>query len=505
MSVPLETPKTLFDVLKIPVLGRVLRWRYGRLVLQVPFLLAAALLIYDGLTGPQRAAENLATVVPWVHYRGVLVLVLLLAGNLFCMACPFTVPRTLAKRLSIRGRRFPRVLRNKWVAIATLFAIFFIYEWLDLWASPALTAWIIIAYFVASFVLEAVFSESAFCKYVCPLGTFNFVYSTMSPSKISVKNPDICKVCVGKECVNGSYAPQQVIRLDTIPTMSTPVEVVHGPKETPGCGTELFAPQVKSNFECTLCLDCVRACPHQNIALAVRPAAQELLQPDTTSPRWDKAFLFVALAFLGMVNAFGMVPAVYDLMQTISDSLGLKALGAADWLIEGVALLVIFAVGGALLPALTLLGAAWLTRSLTRTQKKYTLRQIATTFSTVFVPVGLGVWIAHYGFHFLTGFTSIVPVTQTFLTDHGISLLGAPDWSLAVSPSIEIINLIQVILMAGGFLWSLAIANNTATRLFRRDAPLGFMPWAVAVFVFMLMVVWVFSQPMEMRGTIMFD
>ena len=40
-----------------------------------------------------------------------------------------------------------------------------------------LAAWLIVAYFVASFLLEALFTESAFCKYVCPLGTFNFVYS----------------------------------------------------------------------------------------------------------------------------------------------------------------------------------------------------------------------------------------------------------------------------------------------------------------------------------------
>ena len=129
-------PKTAFDVLRLPLIGGLLRRRYGRLMMQIPLLLVALLLIYDGFTGSPRAGENLATIAPWVHYRGLVVIALLLVGNLFCMGCPFTLPRTLAKRLSLRGRRFPRLLRNKWIAIAGLFLLFFLYEWLDLWSSP---------------------------------------------------------------------------------------------------------------------------------------------------------------------------------------------------------------------------------------------------------------------------------------------------------------------------------------------------------------------------------
>ena len=41
---------------------------------------------------------NLAGVLPWIHWRGLVVLGLLAAGNVFCMACPFMLPRTLARR-----------------------------------------------------------------------------------------------------------------------------------------------------------------------------------------------------------------------------------------------------------------------------------------------------------------------------------------------------------------------------------------------------------------------
>ena len=196
------------DALKAPLIGRALRHRHGRLALQALFTLLALALVIDGFTGPQSAARNLATVTPWVYLRGAVVIVLLLAGNLVCMGCPFTLPRSLAKRLSLAGHRFPQRLRNKWLSIFSLFALFLFYERLDLWASPWLTAWLILLYFAASFLLEALFTESAFCKYVCPLGAFNMIYSTLSPTRIAVKSQDICANCVGHECVNGSYAPQ---------------------------------------------------------------------------------------------------------------------------------------------------------------------------------------------------------------------------------------------------------------------------------------------------------
>ena len=168
MTIYRPTPQ--IDILKLPLIGRLLRWRWGRLVFQTILLLIATLLLYDGFTGPQFAPENLSTVVTWIHYRGIIVFGFLLLGNIFCMGCPFTLPRTLAKRLAIRGGRWPKVLRNKWLAIGMLFFFFWAYEYFDLFASPLLTVWVIAGYFVASFVLEALFEESPFCKICLPIG-----------------------------------------------------------------------------------------------------------------------------------------------------------------------------------------------------------------------------------------------------------------------------------------------------------------------------------------------
>lgn len=480
------------DVLRLPLVGPVLRHRQGRLALQALLSLGALALIVDGFVGPQSAARNLATVTPWVHLRGLVVIVLLLAGNLFCMGCPFTLPRSLAKRLARGGSRFPARLRNKWLAIFSLFALFFLYEYLDLWASPWLTAWLIIAYFVGSFALEAIFAESAFCKYICPLGSFNMVYSTLSPTRIAVKSADVCASCVGHECVNGSYASQPVIRLDDIPGgvagETRQIKVAHGPGGALGCGTELFAPQIRSNLDCTQCLDCVRACPHDNVSLFTRQAGAELGRAGSWSGRWDLSLLVIALAFMGLTNAFGMAPPYYALQEWLALGLGITS--------EFVVLLLIFAAGNLLLPLLASVAAAWLSRGATGFQKRDSLRDTVAAFAPAFAPVGFGIWFAHYSFHLLVGPGLIVPVIQEFLG-------GVGDWGRwSFSLDAGLIGLIQLAVLLVGFFWSLRLAQKAALRLYRRKALLGLLPWALVYLLLMLAAWQIFTLPMEMRGTL---
>src|SRR5262249_12269779 len=84
-------------LLPAPVLGPLLRARHGRRLLQGLCLLVALAVVLDGLRGPSAAPMNLAGVVPWTWWRGLTVLALLAAGNFFCLACPFMLPRELAR------------------------------------------------------------------------------------------------------------------------------------------------------------------------------------------------------------------------------------------------------------------------------------------------------------------------------------------------------------------------------------------------------------------------
>ncbi|MBO9360557.1 MAG: FesM, partial [Thermomicrobium sp.] len=194
------------DLLAIPLVGHFLRWRHARTSAQAVLLLLALLLLYDGFFGPPLAPKNLAGVLPWVHWRGFVVLSLLLLGNWFCFACPFLLPRRLAQRVFRPRRAWPRWLPGKWVAVLLLLVFFWAYEAFDLWASPFLTAWVALAYFVGAFVVDGLFRGAAFCKHVCPIGQFNFVGSLLSPTQVTIREPAVCTSCRTKDCIRGRFS-----------------------------------------------------------------------------------------------------------------------------------------------------------------------------------------------------------------------------------------------------------------------------------------------------------
>ena len=219
--------------------------------MQSALLIGALAMIADGFFGPDLAPKNLATVLGWVHFRGALVVALLAVGNLFCFSCPFVFVRDGLRRF-IRPRfTWPRALRNKWLSMGLLVAILFGYELFDLWSSPALTAALICGYFAAILIVDALFVHAPFCKWVCPIGQFNFVASLLSPFEIRARDRATCDGCKTKDCITGRKATD-------------------GTVAQRGCELALFVPQKVGNIDCTLCLDCVQACPHDNIGLLSR-------------------------------------------------------------------------------------------------------------------------------------------------------------------------------------------------------------------------------------------
>ncbi len=465
-----------FDLLAVPVLGTFLKQRWMRPVLQSILLVLAVLLILHGFLGPKLAPKNLATLLTWVHYRGLLVLALLALGNVFCMGCPLLLPRELARRFSAPVRRFPRALRNKWLGIALFAGLLFAYEAMDLWASPAWTAGLIVAYFALALLVDAFFERAAFCKYVCPIGQFNFVASTVSPFEVKVKEAATCDSCTTKDCIKGSRNEA-------------------GRIEQRGCELDLFLPRKVGNLDCTFCMDCVHACPHDNVALALRVPGEELAHDGVRSgvgrlsKRPDLAVLALLFTFGALLNAFGMVSPVYAFQEQLAQWLGTRNETAVLGVLFGLALVVE--------PVVLLCLAGTLALRAARSSEAL-LAHIAK-FAYGLVPLGLGIWAAHYAFHFLTGLWTFVPVAQAAALDVGFSL-GHPDWGRGglTAPAVKPIELGLLIM---GFFGSLAVTARIARREHGTAAPRALAPWAALQAMLLVCAIWLLAQPMEMRGT----
>ncbi len=474
------------DATRAPLLGWFLRWKHARTAVQIPLLLLAAVIVADGLFGPQVAPENAAGVGPWVQWRGLVALALLVAGNLFCMACPFMLPRRLAKKLMPATRSWPAWLRGKWLALALLVTFFWAYEAFDLWNSPWLTAWLVLAYFAAAFVVDGFFKGAAFCKYVCPIGSFNFVNALASPAEVRVRDVDVCAACETKDCITGRHA---------IDARTGEARVVQS-----GCELWLFQPRKTGNLDCTFCLDCVQACPYDNVGIMPRIPGAELVRDPRRSgigrltERPDFVALLMAVVFLAFVNAAGMIGPV----QPVLDGIG-RALGTdREWVTWTVFLLATLGIAPALLLAKATAASWWLTGGVVPA------RRLGLRMAAGLVPVGFGMWVAHYGFHLLASGLTLVPVLHRVGNDVAF-VGGTPDWSLGpILPAAWLLP-VELLAVEGGLLGSILLLHyiSRATLPSGRLARRAFAPWALLALGLGALGGWIMVQPMAMRGMMM--
>jgi len=485
-----------FDLFRLPGLRRLARFKYARLIFQVPLLLLALFVIVDGLTGRQVAPRNVATSAVWLHYRGLVVIAIALFGNAFCAACPLMLtrgPSRWLKRLLPNSFNWPKALRNKWLVIAILLLFFLSYEVFDLWASPWLTAWLAIGYFGAALAIDTLFPAGTFCRYVCPLGNFNFALSTVSPTQITAVDPDVCRACEHKPCLHGreTYAAAPA----TSQAAFIPLTDITNPNGTgyfPGCETDLFVPTITSNMDCTLCMNCVRACPYDNVALTVRTPGRELARdPWARRGRLAVLAMGVLLAFWGVMNALAMITPFYDLAARVSAFLSTRN--------EALLLIVLYAAVTVLGLAATV-GASWLAD---RAGGKNTApMQAFRRWGYVTVALGFSFWGAHYLFHFLTGALAIVPVFEHFFEYRGWLL--DPNWRLAQMVPTRWLFPIQAFVAVVYTSVALYVAVRIARRDFgTRNWVLALWPMLIYVLLFTALQLIILAQPMEMRGTVL--
>jgi cytochrome c oxidase assembly factor CtaG len=388
---------------------------------QIGMLALAVLVMLDGFFGVQTAPLNLAGVLPWIHWRAATVIALLLVGNLFCFACPFIFVRDLARKLLPARFRWPHMLRTKWVTIALFVVYLWTYEAYSLWQSPYLTAWLIAGYFLGAIAIDGFFRGASFCKYVCPIGQFHFVTSLVSPREVSVRKQSVCNSCRTYDCIRGNARQR-------------------------GCETYLFQPKKTGNFDCTFCLDCVKACPHDNVGLIqIVPGATATVDPYRSSigrlsKRFDWAALALVLVFGAFVNAAGMISPVTMYEHSWHVRLGSMRLVVG----------VFIAIGVIVIPAIL----AALFRNVTR-------------FAYALVPLGVGMWGAHFLFHFLS-----------YAGD------GAP-------------RPVELLLLDAGLLGALYLCWRIGKQV------KGAAPWFAISCALYAVGVWIVFQPMEMRGMMM--
>lgn len=458
------------------VFGKILKMRFVRQTIRILLLLLTVIIVIDGFTGPQVAGVNLAGVAPWIHWRGILVITILVGGNFFCMACPFTAFRRFARRLFSPSRHWPRRLRTKWLAVGILILFFWAYESFSLWDRPACTAAIVVGFFVVAFSFDSLFVNAPFCKFVCPIGQFNFVQSLVSPSEVSVVSTAVCASCQTRDCIAGN-------------------------EQANGCSMLLFLPRKSGNMDCTFCFDCADACPKGNVSLiSIGPGSDLTGDPQRSgvgrySRRPDIAALIIVLLFASLINAAWMTAPFVEWESELTRLLGINRIGLVGLGMTLGLCILPFAITGVVARLSDWAGKAQLgyLSNLTR-------------FAPALAPLGFGMWLAHFLFHLFTSGDAILVATKRGVHDWiGSGFAVAPTSCCCCDPcAVNWLLPLELLMLGFGLCVSLCVIYRRAqavvpVRLWIRQA----VPWFAFAIVFYALCVWVLFQPMQMRGVSM--
>jgi hypothetical protein len=159
---------------------------------------------------------------------------------------------------------------------------------------------------------------------------------------------------------------------------------------------------------------------------------------------------------------------------------------------------VLFALFLVVEPAVLLGLAAWLTQIWGGSRRA--LVPLAVRYTYGLVPLGFGMWLAHYSFHFLTGLYTVVPVTQSAAARLGWTVFGSPRWTWLGIP-MRFVQPLEIGFLVLGLAGSLLVIHQLAEQDCAERPFRAFAPWAAVAMVVWVAAMWMMFQPMDMRGT----
>ena len=463
---------------------RPIRWlltqRFFQPALQLPVVLALGLILWAGFDGTPVPERNLATVLTWTVWWTLLILDVVLFGRVWCLVCPWEALASWLRRLAFwrrsdeplaLGLPFPRFLRNVYPATF----LFLCLTWLELGYGvtfdPAATAGLGLVMVVLAVVPALVFERRAFCKYGCLVGRVVGIYSMVAPLEVRPRSPDVCRGCKTKDCLVGND------------------------KGYP-CPTGQCLGTMSSNTYCTVCTECFKTCPHDNVDLNLRPWATDL--DNVRKPRRDEAALALVMLSMTSFHGFTMTPTWNSWLSGLMNVWGLGRLATFSCLMA-----VILVVPASMYLATAAL-ASWLGRGRRRSLiRPAGFGATATAYAYPLVALALMYHLAHNAGHFLMEGASIVPVISDPL-GRGSDLFGTASFVPQPLTSMTVVWALMIVFVLLGHWWATRalwrahdnVTGGAASRPLSRAAR-----GVAALFPLLVTLtnLWLLAQPMEMR------
>jgi ferredoxin len=411
-----------------PIIKDALKSRYPQLAVFIVMLVGYIFAILAGLIGTPVGSHNFSIVFVWIAWWAILILVAVpFFGRGWCAVCPIPLPGEWLQRGAVLSPpekrpkwlnlRVPKMFRNIWLQnISFLLLALFSSVLLT---TPNITGIVLAAMLFAAIGLSTIFERRAFCRYLCPVGGFIGLYSQVAPIELRIKDKQICVTCEGKPCYNGSQAGY-------------------------GCPWDVFPGGLTKNTYCGLCMECIRTCPHDNIAINLRSFSADLVKPSTRMDEAFKAFIMLGSA---MIYA-GVLLGPWGVFKDAAYNVGTSA-----WFIYAITFLAIIFV---ILPGFFTLG-------ILKTKSALPLKRRFPSLATALIPLGLMFWVAFSLSFVLTNASYIIAALSDPL-GLGWNLFGTANavWQPML---FSILALAQTLALVGGLIWSARTAQKAANEI----------------------------------------
>ena len=437
-----------FELTRLPLLKIALKSRYPQLAVFIVMLVGYIFAILAGLVGTQVGSHNFSIVFVWIAWWAILILVAVpFFGRGWCAVCPVPLPGEWLQRGAVLAppdkrpkwlnRRWPRTLRNIWLQnIAFLLLALFSSVLLT---TPNITGVVLAAMLFAAIGLSVVFERRSFCRYLCPVGGFIGLYSQTAPLELRIKDKQVCAACIGKPCYNGSAVGY-------------------------GCPWDVFPGGLTKNSYCGLCMECIRTCPHDNIAVHVRPFSADLAKP---SARMDEAFK----AFIMLGSAMVYAAVLLGPWGTLKDAA--YNVGTDAW----------FGYAAVFLAIIFIAMPSFFALCITRFENFNIFKKRFATLSTAIIPLGLMFWVA-FSLSFVLTNASYIIASLSDPLGLGWNLLGTAQ--TAWQPMLTSIRAPgQTLALVGGLTWSARTAQKAS-----REANVSSIPVILYCLTVTLIMLW---------------
>lgn len=479
--------KYKFNLLGISIINKIVRSRAFHFSVIFPNFIIFIILLVSAFMGPQIGNYNLAILVVWILWWAALMLVLTpIGGRSWCMICPMPAIGEWLQRKRLTGvsqkplglnKRWPRKLDNIWLqnfsflTISTFIGVLTTRPWVT-------GIMLILVVIILPTIFHLIFQRRVWCRYICPVSGFIGLYSMVAPIELRVKNRDVCLKHPGNECFRGSGRGY-------------------------GCPWYEFPQNLNRNAYCGLCMECVKTCPLDNIALNFRLGGEDLyVEPWHGLKRKGldepfKAFIMSTLAIVYALVFTGPNP----WFKKVANVLGgetFSSLFSGNLLIEALNpwRLVIFAsiVWGSTLIVMPAIFALFTTISKLSVgwNKSPPFKKMFINYSYLLVPLSLSAWIAFALYILLVNGSYLLPV----LSDPfgwGWNLFGTKNlpWTPIGTPYLPYIQSTIFIL---GLAWTVNVIKNISKRMFenKKDSIKAALPYAILAILYtaLIFVVW---------------